>query len=1419
MATLKTASELTEEGLKLELSGKQLQDFVASQQKLAREERAKEREIEKLKLENEERERKRSHELQMAQLRQPRGSQSAEVEQIYLNPVEKPKLPTFKTDDDMANYLVRFERVAQLLGIDKSTYAVRIGSLLSGKAVDVYASLTPEITADYDRLKSALLNAFSKTTDGYRFEFKTAKVTSTETYEQFACQLGRKLDFWLKSAGCTETFESLRNFLIVDQFMSSVSPELRLFIKERNLKSIAEVTSAADCWSSARKSYRPNTDSRQINRKDNLKPPEKDPSPDDGIPHENVSNFRTKKPNISAVICHNCRKRGHYKANCPASARTSDLNVNFCLEDNFDKPYMTSGTVNGFRVSTIMRDTGCSTIIVSSAILPDVDVSNSETKVMRDYLGRENEFPVVRCYISCKYFEGWANAVLAPIKFCSVLIGNVPKVRDYFDSGENTIQTSEAAKQSSSQVNSVETRASKKSKTVHPLVLPEIKPINVTPEQFIEKQRTCVTLEKIRVKVSSGDTDTMRDGSEYSFVKENGFIYRLCVKSSKKQIIGAKTLVVPYDCRELVLQVAHENPLAGHFSHRKTKMKVFVNFYWPGASVDIRNYCRSCDTCQKLSIAGKVKKVPLVNMPIITEPFSRVNIDVVGPMNPASHSGHKYVLTLIDVATGFPEAIPLKNVDTVTVAESLLEIFARVGIPKEILSDNGTQFKSALMDQLHKLLGIKPNFSTVYHPQCCGRVERLHSTLKSCLRKLCQDRPKDWNRYISPVMFALREMPSDRSGFSPFELLYGRQARGPLAVLRDLWENKTVVTDDRNVYQYVLELQTKLKDCAEIAKENSKVSAARYKSYFDVKSQDRRFKVNDEVLVLLPDSKKKLLMSWLGPFKVLECKSRVNYVIDQDGVPKLYHANLLKKYYRRASVNLAYVADENPDYTEAAGGIIDIVQCCCVQDTDESKLQEIVSIPDLLSAEENPVINPELTDEQICDVNNILGEYSDVFSTKPGLTNAVHHHIELTTKESVKSKLYPVPVYLRGHCSEEVTMLREMGIIRPSKSSSCSSIVMVKKGNSDSYRMTIDYRALNAVTKFDCEPTCLIDEDLQDFYGAKYFTELDLTKAYYQIPLTPESCELTAFATPQGLMEFVRMPFGLVTACATYVRLMRMCLKGLQNVSFYFDNILIYADTWEDHVNAVKSVLQRLREFNLTAQPSKCKIGLDSLEYLGYHLSGEDLRPQAPKLRAIQEISPPTSKKQLRSFLGLVSFYRKFVPNLATISAPLTDMLKKNCREPLVFSSEQIESFNSVKRSLTKDPVLRIPDLNSCFVLRTDASNVGVGAVLLQYFDNEPFPISYASRKLSDTEKRYSVIERECLAIMFGISKFKQYLIGKEFILEVDHRPLVYLNKFKGSNDRLMRWALSLQSYKFRIVYIRGAENVGADCLSRNPVG
>ena len=230
----------------------------------------------------------------------------------------------------------------------------------------------------------------------------------------------------------------------------------------------------------------------------------------------------------------------------------------------------------------------------------------------------------------------------------------------------------------------------------------------------------------------------------------------------------------------------HESAFSGHLGAKKTKVRILPNFLWPGLLQDVIRFCRSCDMCQRTAKRGSIKKVPLGSMPLIDTPFKKVSVDIGGPIAPPSEALHRYILTLVDYAARYPEAVPLNKITTEAVAEALLDIYSRVGIPEEVLMDQGTQFMSECMQELSRLLSIKGLTSTPYHPICNGLVERWNGTLKPMLKRLCQDQLKLWHRLINPVLFAYREVPKESTGFSPFQLLYGRSVRGPGTILKEL---------------------------------------------------------------------------------------------------------------------------------------------------------------------------------------------------------------------------------------------------------------------------------------------------------------------------------------------------------------------------------------------------------------------------------------------------------------------------------------------------------------------------------------------------------------------------------------------------------------------------------------------------------
>lgn len=358
-------------------------------------------------------------------------------------------------------------------------------------------------------------------------------------------------------------------------------------------------------------------------------------------------------------------------------------------------------------------------------------------------------------------------------------------------------------------------------------------------------------------------------------------------------------------------------------------------------------------------------------------------------------------------------------------------------------------------------------------------------------------------------------------------------------------------------------------------------------------------------------------------------------------------------------------------------------------------------------------------------------------------------------------------------------------------------------------------RRVNAVTKFDTEPMSDIDAILTNASQARYFTKVDMTKGYWQVPMREESRPLTAFSTPLGSFQFTRMAFGLVNSAATFNRLMRKVLHDIKDVDFYVDDVLGHSDKWLAHMVMLRELFTHISQAGLTVRPTKTKIGFFEVDFVGHVISEGNVAMDPGKLGRIHEAPRPQTKRQVRAFLGLIGYYRRFVPSFAERAVPLTDLTKKGQPNLVRWEDAQERAFTQLRDMLTQAPILRLPNLNKRFIVQTDASDTGVGAALLQEYEGDIFPVIYASKKLLPRERRYSVIERECLAIVFAIKKFEKYLYGKEFTIQTDHQPLAYIQRSRVENSRIMRWALFLQNYQFRIEAIKGSQNVGADYLSR----
>ena len=359
--------------------------------------------------------------------------------------------------------------------------------------------------------------------------------------------------------------------------------------------------------------------------------------------------------------------------------------------------------------------------------------------------------------------------------------------------------------------------------------------------------------------------------------------------------------MVPKTLRKEVMEVAHDSIFGGHLGIKKTKDCIQTNFYWPGMQGDVTSFCRSCDVCQKTTAKGSVPRVPLGDMSLIVMPFRKVAVDLVGPILSASEKGHRYILTLVDYTTGYLEAVTLNNIERETVAEALLDMYNRPGIPQKVLSDLGTQFASKCMEEVSRLLSINRPTTTPFHSICNGLVERFIGTLKKMLKHLCNEQFRQWHRFVNLLLFAYIEAPQEATGFSSLELLYGRTVRGSVQILKKLWTGETDETEIKTSYKYVLELRERLDNIMKIAQEELRKSQKKKRTLYDRRAKGREFQEGNKVLLLLSTDTNKFFIQWKGPYEIMSrCGKGNDYRVEVNKKVKTFHANMLNKYIERA---------------------------------------------------------------------------------------------------------------------------------------------------------------------------------------------------------------------------------------------------------------------------------------------------------------------------------------------------------------------------------------------------------------------------------------------------------------------------------------------------------------------------------------
>ena len=467
-----------------------------------------------------------------------------------------------------------------------------------------------------------------------------------------------------------------------------------------------------------------------------------------------------------------------------------------------------------------------------------------------------------------------------------------------------------------------------------------------------------------------------------------------------------------------------------------------------------------------------------------------------------------------------------------------------------------------------------------------------------------------------------------------------------------------------------------------------------------------------------------------------------------------------------------------------------------------------------------PPLPENLSPLQQQQLNELFNEFQDVFilgDDDLGNTPLLKHGIETHGPPLRQPYRRQNPAVRREEMAQVQQMLSS-NVIRSSNSTWASPVVMVRKKDG-SLRFCVDFRQLNAATIKDAHPLPRIDDLLDALHGAKWFSTLDLKSGYWQVPIAEQDKEKTAFRTSSGqLFEFNQVPFGLCNAPATFSRLMDRVLAGLhwETCLFYLDDIIVFSSTWEEHLARLCEVFERLRHAKLKLGAAKCTFAAKEVSYLGHRVTEEGLLPDPSLLAAIRDIPPPKTATEVRSFLDLAGYYRRYVKGFAAIAAPLHALTRKDA---LFHWSEDCQAaFDQLKARLTTSPITAFPDFSQAFRLYTDASTAGLGAILAQVREGKERIICCASRALNKAEKSYPATKLVCLAIVWAVAKFRPYLMAMPFEVFTDHYALQWLKTMRTGSALLQRWSAALEEYDFTVRHRLGKIQTHVDGLSRLPV-
>jgi len=879
-------------------------------------------------------------------------------------------------------------------------------------------------------------------------------------------------------------------------------------------------------------------------------------------------------------------------------------------------------------------------------------------------------------------------------------------------------------------------------------------------------------------------------------------------------------LVVPVNRREQVLKFGHD--FAAHMSPKKNLQRIRLNFWWPSMKADAISHARCCETCQMHARKTCWDRVPIQAVQRHEIPFMHWHMDIAGPMS-SEKMQYPYCLLMIDSMSRYPVAFAITTPSAKNICDCLVKVWMYFGIPRYISADNATCNVAYLTTELMKRFGVTPRFITPYHSEGNSAAERLIGTTKRLIGKVAAEHPKSWYKHLPFIMWALRECPSELTGVPPWLLAMGTVPRGPLSVLRECWTGEIDLPPDlgKSPEKYLRELHHNLEVAKKYADIHAETRQQIYVDRYNTRSREKHFEVGEKVLILQPKSStSRVFATWKGPATVVEKRSPYSYVVELDGVCYRLHANHLRRF-------LIKVDEVRIDGFGNPASVM-VNTCAIIRDEDQDfgNVQTCPSLQPSYEVLPSQCVDPSTLSHLSADEQQqllaVLDRYPDVFKDEPGLYKGIKHTVP-TTPDFRPRRLreYKIPEKIKPQVIRQIQTLLDIGVIKHSTSPMASPLVCVLKGpcGRDGVRLATDFRYLNRYTVSDAFPIPDIWDTIQRIGNAKCISTCDFSQGYWQTEIAPEDQWKSAFICDDQLYEWTRTPFGMKSSGQTFCRALRQVLSPIRNIAASFvDDVAVHSSLFQQHLIDLDKFLSVVRKAGMTLKLKKCRWCHPEVIFCGVIVGSGNRRPDPQKVAAIDNIKIPQTKRQVRQILGFFNYFRDNIPNFAAKAQALTDLTKNDKSSKIKWGAKEGQSFDELKDALklaTQQPLMII-DLNKPYHLLVDSSSHTIAGVLTQWKnDQKECPIAFFSWKLSETQQKWPIVEKEAYAALKTLNRVRHWVFTSFVTLWSDHNPLTYLTESAAKSPRLLRWSLALQEYNVVFQYRAGRSHVVPDVLTR----